>query len=303
MLSAALAFVGALVYGSADFLGGLASRHLRAVVVTATAATSGLAVLLVSLPVLGGVWAPRDVLWGALSGVTGAVAIGLLYACLAIGPMSVLSPVTAVVSAVAPILWAALVKGEALSPLGILGIALAIVAVVLVAFLPTAGFSRPSALGLTMAFGSGLAIGAFLILIDQTSDASGVVPLIMNRAVNALITGAVVVALIVIAARRGARARDALIARTTTSTATSSVVRRAWLLAVACGLVDAVANLLLLTALRSGGDLSVVAALTALYPAGTVILAALVLRERIAPAQWAGLVLALVAGAILGIAP
>lgn len=105
MLAASVAFLGALVYGSADFLGGLAARRLRPLLVTAVAAFSGVLVLAIASPVLGGVWRAEDVAWGAASGLAGAVAVGLLYACLAIGPMSVLSPLTAVVSAVAPMLW------------------------------------------------------------------------------------------------------------------------------------------------------------------------------------------------------
>ena len=77
--------------------------------------------------------------------------------------------------------------------------------------------------------------------------------------------------------------------------------RSAWMLAAACGVADAIANASLLLALRSG-DLSIVSALTALYPAGTILLAAIVLRERIAPVQAVGLVLALVAGAMLALA-
>ena len=71
--------------------------------------------------------------------------------------------------------------------------------------------------------------------------------------------------------------------------------------ACACGVVDAAANALLLIGVRIG-DLSVIAVLTALYPAGTILLAATVLRERIAPVQWAGLLLALVAAGMLAIA-
>ncbi|MEO7017865.1 MAG: EamA family transporter [Leifsonia sp.] len=63
----------------------------------------------------------------------------------------------------------------------------------------------------------------------------------------------------------------------------------------------AAANVLLLVGLRIG-DLSVISVLTAMYPAGTIILAAVVLRERIAPAQWAGPVLALVAAGMLALA-
>ena len=76
---------------------------------------------------------------------------------------------------------------------------------------------------------------------------------------------------------------------------------RAWWLAILCGVLDAAANALMLIALRLG-DLSIVAALTALYPAGTILLAAVVLRERVAAVQWAGLALALVAGGMLALA-
>lgn len=299
MLSAALAFVGALVYGSADFLGGLAARRLRAIVVTAVAAVAGGVVLLVVAPLVGGAPTGADLAWGALSGVTGAVAVGLLYGCLALGPMSVLSPVTAVVSAIAPMAWGVLVGGERLGPLAVAGLALALVAIVLVALLPGEAIARPSARGLVMAAGSGLAIGAFLILLDQTGDESGLFPLLLNRAVNAAITGLIAAALVIAAVRAGRGARAALVIAPDVRTPGALPLRRAWLLAIGCGVVDTAANVLLLLALRSGGDLAVVAALTALYPAGTVLLASIVLRERIAPVQWAGLALALTAGALL----
>jgi hypothetical protein len=80
---------------------------------------------------------------------------------------------------------------------------------------------------------------------------------------------------------------------------------RGWLpglpLAIACGVVDAGGNVLMLTGMRLG-DLSVISVLTAMYPAGTIILAAAVLRERIAPVQWVGLALALAAAAMLATA-
>ena len=335
MLAASLAFLGALVYGSADFLGGLAARRLRPLLVTSVAAVSGLLVLTLASPLLGGVWRVEDVLWGAASGLTGAIAIGLLYACLALGPMSVLSPVTAVVSAVAPMLWGLLVDGERLGAAGYAGLALAVVAIVLVAFLPGERITRPSLRGLLMAVGSGLAIGAFLILIDRTGEDSGVVPLIVNRGVAAIITGAITLALVIAAVRRGRTVRAALSAtgmpvaptpsgradlehagdRPTAPTASAATLTadataegdgapwgRAWALAALCGVVDATANVLLVLALRSGGDLAVVSALTALYPAGTVLLAAVVLREHIARIQWSGLALALAAGALLALA-
>src|SRR6478736_5732537 len=159
MLSAALAVLGALVYGSADFLGGLAAKRLRSLVVTAVAALSGLLALIVAQPLLGGTWTPADLAWGVLGGVVSVVAIALLYACLAIGPMSILSPLTAVVSAVAPMLWGLLVNGETLSPIAYAGLGIALVAVVLVGFIPGEKVVRPTTRGIAMAVGAGLAIG------------------------------------------------------------------------------------------------------------------------------------------------
>ncbi len=327
MLSAALALIGAVVYGAADFLGGLAAKRLRSIVVTAVAAASGLVFLLLLLPFVGGTWAAADVAWGAVAGVFGVIAIALLYACLAIGPMSILSPLTAVISAIAPMLWGLLVNGETLSTTGYVGLAVALVAVVLVGFIPGEKVVRPSPRGLLMAVGAGLAIGAFLIAIDQTGDESGLAPLVVTRMTNAAITLTIVVVLIARARAAGRPGRSVLavsgpiigatpsghadlehaVARapdsaTSTVTATGAPTqRRAWMLALACGIVDAAANALLLLALRVG-DLSIVSALTALYPAGTIILAAIVLRERVAPVQWTGLALALLAGGMLALA-
>jgi drug/metabolite transporter (DMT)-like permease len=284
MLSVIVGLVSALVYGAADFLGGTASRRISPVRVTAVAGVSGLVALLVALPFVGGTWSTEAVLLGALSGVTAAVAIGLLYACLAIGPMSILSPLTAVMSAIVP-LTIGLIGGERLQPIGYLALGLALVAVVLVGFVPEKGAVRPSVRGVLMAVGSGAAIGLFLVILDQTPDDSGVVPLVLNRATSA----AILFAAVGVLALRSPRP------------AAPSLWRPGLGLAILCGIVDAAANTGLLIGLRLG-ELSVMAVLTALYPAGTIILAALVLKERIAPLQIIGLVLAVAAGAMLALA-
>ncbi|MFT4211264.1 MAG: EamA family transporter [Microbacterium sp.] len=286
MPAALLALVGALVYGAADFLGGLATKRLTALRAVAVAAVTGLVLLAVVAPIVGFAWVPADILWGAVSGVFGVMALVLLYACLAVGPMSILSPLTAVVSAIAPMLWGLVVGGEVLGVLGYGGLLVAVIAVVLVGFVPERDAVRPTRLGLAMAVGSGLAIGGLLICLDQTSSAGGLLPLVANRVVTTLATGAAVLTLLLAGRRTAGRPR---------------LSRRGVLLGIGCGVLDAGANVLLLIALRVG-DLSVVSALTALYPAGTIALAAVVLRERIAPVQWVGLALALTAGVMLGAA-
>ncbi|MBX3094237.1 MAG: DMT family transporter [Cryobacterium sp.] len=310
MLTVLVGLTAALVYGFADFIGGIASKRVSAIRVTAIGALSGLVVLFAALPLLGGEWSWSAVLYGGISGVTGAIAITLLYACLAIGPMSILSPLTALVSAFVP-LMAGVLRGERLPLLGYIAIGIALVAVVLVGIVKEETAVRPTLTGLLMAIGSGTMIGAFLILIDLTPDDSGLVPLIANRGVNAVVMFSVIGVLALVAARRGRSAT--VTGAAVTGTATTDVGgsrpvgllsvgwRAGFWLAVSCGMIDAIANVLLLWGLRIG-DLSVMAVLTALYPAGTIILAAVVLRERIAPLQGVGLVLALVAAGMLALA-
>ena len=335
MLTAVFSLAGALVFGAADFLGGLAAKRVSSILATAVASLTGLVLLVIALPFLGGAWTPHDLFWGVISGIAGAVAISLLYACLAIGPMSILSPLTAVVSAIVPMVWGLLVGGERFATLGYWALGLALVAVVLVGFVPERGAVRPSLRGILMAIGSGIAIGAFYITISQTSDESGVVPLLINRGVNVVIMFTVLGVLALVAGARHRRAgvvmgewmppsaapsvvgdrtdppaaspaaartgrRDAAPTRTLARPAPSDLALGIRL-AIACGVVDVAANVLLLLAIRSG-DLSVAAVLGAMYPAGTIILAAVVLKERIAPVQWAGLVLALAAAGMLALA-
>jgi drug/metabolite transporter (DMT)-like permease len=141
--------------------------------------------------------------------------------------------------------------------------------------------------GVVLATVSGVLIGVFLILVDRAPDDSGLLPLVFNRVTYIVVLWSIILVLFVIARVRrsppGPSMRPAL-----------------WLI-VAAGIADSVANTLLLIGFRIG-DLSVVAVLTALYPAGTIALAAIVLKERIAPVQWVGLALALVAAAMLAVA-
>jgi len=303
-----LGLTGAFVYGAADFFGGIAARRISALKVTAIGAASGLVLLLLLLPLTGGTWSVQAVTLGALTGISGALAISLLYACLAIGPMSILSPLTAVISAMVP-LTAGVLRGDRLPPLGYLALALALLAVVLVGFVPDRKAVRPSAKALAMAVGAGALIGVFLIVIDLTPSDSGVVPLIANRTVNATVMFSTIGVLALLASRRRRRADAAASARADAagpgpaSASTPGRLAR-WSpglrLAIVGGTLDATANVLILLGLRAG-DLSIMAVLTAMYPAGTIILAAVLLKERITPTQGIGLVLALAAAGMLAL--
>ncbi|UFS58972.1 EamA family transporter [Subtercola endophyticus] len=301
MVAVVLGIVGAFVYGGSDFLGGLAAKRVSPVLVTALSAATGLLILLAVYPVLGGSWSWPAVLWGAASGVSGAVALSLLYACLAIGPMSILSPLTAIMTAIVPLAFG-LLTGSRFGVLGYVGLAVALVAVVLVGFVPEKSAVRPSAKALLMATASGALLGLFLVFIDQTPKDSGIVPLLFNRGVNAalLFSAVGVLALRGRLAARGRRASRGRPAVPDARPGPARITRAALLLAIGCGVFDATANVLLLTGIHLG-DLAVMSVLTAMYPAGTIVLAAIVLRERIAAVQAVGLVLALVAAGMLAL--
>ncbi|MET9068888.1 EamA family transporter [Streptosporangium sandarakinum] len=278
MIALLLALGSSLAYGCADFLGGLGARRAHVLRTVMIAAPASLAVELLLWPLLGASFSPAALGWGAASGVASAAVLALLYRTLAIGPMNVLSPVTALVSAVLPV-GVGLLQGEHLAAAGVAGLPLALVAVVLVSAGHGAGSARPSRTALLLAFGAGAAIALQLIFLHQAPSDSGVAPLIIGRTVSSVIT----------------LAAAGLMRRRLGSE------RPAYAMSAAAGALDSVANLLFLLAAR-GGDLAVVAVITALYPAGTVLLARGVLAERIHRGQLVGLGAAAVAVSLLALA-
>lgn len=277
MIALLLALGSSLVYGCADFLGGLGARKAHVLRTVMIAAPASLVVELLLWPLLGASFSAGAVGWGAASGVVSAAAFSLLYRTLAIGPMSVLSPVTALVSALLPV-TVGLLRGEQLAAVGLVGLPLALVSVVLVSAGHGAGTARPSRKALVLAFGAGTAIALQLVFLHAAPSGSGVAPLIVGRAVSSVLT---LSAAAVLYRRLGAE-------------------KPALGLSAAAGVLDSLANLLFLLAVRSG-DLAVVAVITALYPVGTVLLARGVLAERIHRGQLVGLGTAAVAVGLLAL--
>lgn len=286
MLVVVLGLASAVVYGAGDFFGGIASKRIPPTRVVAFAGVVGFVLLSALSLLLGGRLSEGAVFWGLLSGVAGSFAILTLYAALAIGPMSILSPLTAVISAIVPLTWG-VILGERLPVIGYVALGIALVAVVLVGFVPEKGAVRPRLRGVVYAVVSGVLIGVLLIMLDRAPDDSGLLPLVFSRVSYLVILWGIVLVLWLASRRRPAEP--------------VVPVRSVLWLILAAGTADAVANALLLIGFRVG-ELSVMAVLTALYPAGTIALAAVVLKERIAPVQWVGLGLALVAAAMLAVA-
>ncbi len=304
VITVVLGLCGALVYGFADFLGGLASRRLRPVTVAAFAAVVGIAPLLVALALVGGRASWQATLWGAVAGVSGAVGVLLLYAALAMGPMSVLSPLTAVFAAVVPVV-VALAGGTVLSPVAIGALVVAVVAVVLVASVRDPGGARLTARGVVTAAVAGCGFGGIVLAFNETPADSGMAPLVVARLLQAVLLGAAAVAAVL---RTGGSSRvtdSAGAPDVAGPPAVAGTVRRLALVVVACGVFDALANVFIQTGLHSSTDpstLPVISVLNALYPIGTVLLAGIVLRERLAALQAVGIGLALTASVTLALA-
>src|ERR1700734_1882478 len=188
-MAVAIALVAAIVYGSSDFLGGLASRRTSTVSVVVWSQAVSLVLLAAVLPLFGGHAVPADVAWGALCGVTGAIAIACLYRGLAIGTMGVVSPISAVLGASIPLLYGLLFRGEHPSPIAYAGIAAAIAAVVFVSAEPGARAERTTFFppGLLEALVAGAGFGAYFIALAQTRADAGMVPLLAARITSVIL--------------------------------------------------------------------------------------------------------------------
>ncbi len=272
------ALAAALLYGSSDFLGGAAAQRAHVLSVARLSALAGLGVV-----VLAGLASSEPARaagagWGMAAGAIGGVGLIIFYAGLAAGPMSVVAPVSALVSTILPVA-AALAGGERPGGPVYAGAGLCLLAIVLVSSgasaQPAAGARRRRP-GRALAYGiaSGVSFGLFFLFIRNGGQAGPLWPVVAAR-----IAGAAVILIAAAVARPGPISRTA---------------GRAVLLAAALsGVVDASANICYVIATRTGlFGLAVV--LTSLYPGVTVLLARVVLGERLRWVQRAGLVLAAV---------
>jgi drug/metabolite transporter (DMT)-like permease len=264
LLVVGLGMLATFGWGLGDFGGGLMSRSAP---VLGVLFTSQVASLVVGIPL----WllsdepamTPTDLGLAAGAGVLGAAGLGLLYRGLSTGRMGVVAPVAATVTAALPVAFGFLTEGFP-SELAIAGIALAVVGVVLVSFSPGGGGWRSSGLGYAVI--TGLCFGTFPIVSSGISD-----DLLVRPVVTIRIASILTVATIILVSRQPWH-----------------VPRRLWPAMLGIGLVDMLATAAYLGALAVG-PLAIAAVLTSLYPVVTVILAALVLKERITPIHAVGI--------------
>jgi len=274
------ALASALAYGVADFSGGLAARRAALFpVLVLSQAAGGLAVAAwafgsgTPLPPL------ADLAWGLAGGVAGAFGLLLLYRGLARTTVAVVAPSSALFAALAPAL-AGFAFGETLSASALAGAALCVPAILLMAGERLgAASAEKTRSALAHGVGAGILIGFQLLAVSMAGEDSGVWPLVAARA------SAVAVLLVPVAATRSGLGAPL----------------RALPLVLGAGLADSGGTVLFLLATRSG-PLALASVVSSLFPAPTVLLAALVLKERIPATRWAGLVLALAGVALIGLA-
>jgi drug/metabolite transporter (DMT)-like permease len=279
MLVIVLAVSAAVIYGVSDFFGGIAARRLTTLRSTLVMYALAAVAILAAWPFAPGAITPGSAVAGSVAGVFAIGGFLAFYAALSIGPISVLSPLIAVLSSLVPVV-VALVAGEVLSPLAVAAIALAVIAAALISVQHRDSTTRVSARALLLAVAAGLGLGLSVAALDFAPAGSGLVP-----AVFEILVGLVIVA-VVVGLVRPQRPTGAL--------------GRARVTAVVGGLLLGVSNALIVLALAAG-ELAIVSVLVGLYPVSTIILAALVLRERMSRPQVVGVVLAVAASVLLAL--
>ena len=269
----------ALSWGAADFTGGLVTRKTGALWAVLLGETVGL-LLLVPAAVAAGEPVPGITSWvqAALAGALGTLGLLLLYHALATGTMSIAGPVSALMTAVIPVVFGSFSEGFP-GPLTFLGFGFALTAVWLVSqskdgvknFLPQLSNLRLPLL-------AGVGFGCYFVLIHSAAINSTWWPMVASRA-----AGWTVIATFILSRR-----------------ASLSGTRRIWPLIVINGLLDVGGNGFYILSGHSG-RLDISAVISSLYPGATVLLAWLVLKERLSRTQWLGIAAALAGIALLAI--
>lgn len=277
LLGIACALTSALIWGAGDFNGGMASRRSHSIQVLVLSSFSGL-IILVGCVVIWQESFPSlpSMLWAVAAGISGAIGIASLYRALSMGYTAVVAPTSAVISALLPVLFSIWLDGLP-GVLKLVGFGLALLGIWFVSQSPsdkTGGITRQAFL---LACLAGVSFGGFFILVAQVEHGKVFTPLVISRLV-ALATGLILLWF----------NRIELPALNSNPTA------------LFAGVLDVGGNIFYLLA-KQYTRLDVAAVLSSLYPATTVLLARLLLKEKVFPRQWLGVGLCLAAIALITI--
>jgi len=264
------ALTSAAVWGSGDFSGGQAVRKSHQYQVLMLAAISGMVVLVVSAIIRGeGFPTGRSFFWGAMAGSAGALGMAALYRALSMGHTASVAPTSAITCATLPVLFGMVTAGLP-KITQLIGFGLAFLGIWLLSRSPSAG-DKTFREGMMLAFLSGLGFGGFFIFIALVEKGQVFVPVLVARTVT------LGIALIML--RLNHLPPPGL---------TSNPI------ALLAGVLDTGGNVFYLLATQFT-RLDIAALLSSFYPAGTVILASIILKEKVSSTQWAGMILCLLA--------
>ena len=274
LLGALFALTSAATWGSGDFFGGQAARKSHQYQVLILASLSGMVVLVVSAIIRGeGIPSGRSFFWGAMAGAAGALGMAALYHALSMGNTASVAPTSAITCATLPVLFGLITAGLP-KPTQLGGFALAFVGIWLVSKSASAG-EKTFREGMVLSFLSGIGFGGFFIFISLVDKAQVFIPILAAR------TMTLGIALIMLRIHRIPMPR-----------LTSNPI------AILAGVLDTGGNIFYLLATQFT-RLDIAAMLSSFYPAGTVILARVFLKEKVSPAQWTGMIVCLMALALI----
>jgi drug/metabolite transporter (DMT)-like permease len=273
-LAALLALTASLSWGVGDFLGGVKARVMPSLLVLAASQPFGLAALGLGVAIRGTGIPGDEVAWSALSAVLGTVGLFAFYRGMAAGAISVVAPIAAL-SAAIPVIWGVAVDGDHVGGLQAIGFVAAIGGSVAASLELRPGRTQVAA-GVGWAALAMLAFGAYYVPMHAASTQDWLWPTFFFRCTSVTLVWSIV-----------------LIRRLR-----PTGLRGHWPALIAIGFLDTGGNALFAAASSSHGLLSVVSVLASLYPVVTVLLARIVLGERVQRTQDAGVLLVL-AGVVL----
>lgn len=273
--TAGLSLLSAATWGGSDFVGGWGARRASSLLITASGQVISLAALLcicfaLRLPLPAG----KHLVYAAIGGFEGAFALAIFYRALAMGAMGLTAALTGLLTALIPVIFDLLHNGWP-GTLTTAGLAVGLAAIWMISQSPSAHGSGTPAKALLLGACAGAGFGAQLILFKLAAEGGVLWALTSGR-----VAGAAAILLTVIIARP------------------SGGWRGFWLAGIISGCLDTVGNLFYMQASQMG-RLDVAAVICSMYPAGIILLAGIILRERPTTRQLTGMGLALAAVALL----
>jgi drug/metabolite transporter (DMT)-like permease len=273
--AAGFGLLSAASWGGSDFAGGWGARRASSLLITASGQIVSLAALLAVCLVLRlTVPAASYLVYSAIGGFEGAIALAVFYRALSMGAMGLTAALTGLMTALIPVLFELFHAGWP-SKITVVGLAIGLAAIWLISHSPTKEGAGTSRRALLLGAGAGVGFGAQLILFKMAA-AGGVLWALTSGRVAGVAAILVVVAI----------------------TPPKGPWRSFWIAGMISGSLDAVGNLFYMLTSQLG-RLDVAAVICSLYPAGTILLAGIILHERPTKRQMAGMGLALAAVGLL----